>query len=335
MKAEKTTSGNSAPDLIYVSDSEPGISRIKRGRGFQYLKADKAPLKSKVHLDRIKKLGLPPAYSDVWICATAKGHIQATGYDSALRKQYRYHDGWIEFRNRQKFDRLGEFAHCLPGIRRHVTQLLTKTEDTDRFSKEIAIAAVVRLIDNTAMRVGGRSKTARGATTLRVNNLTYTSGKLHLRYRAKGGKRVECSIRDSKLQTILEEIDDLPGKQLFQYIGEDSEVHRLDSGDVNQWLKDVGNMDNISAKTFRTWHGSVAALDAVYKNQDATIKSVCEAAAKVLHNSPTICRNSYVHPEVIRLTGMDKSDRERKLSRDILEISGLRVAEKRFAALIL
>ncbi|WP_373491808.1 DNA topoisomerase IB [Parasphingorhabdus sp.] len=278
---------------------------------------------------------MPPAYSDVWICATAEGHIQATGYDSASRKQYRYHDDWIEFRNRQKFDRLGEFAGCLPGIRRQVTKLLNKSDDTDRFSKEMAIAAVVRLIDNTAMRVGGRSKTARGATTLRINNVTYKDGKLHLRYRAKGGKRVECSIRDTKLQAILEEIDDLPGKQLFQYIGEDSEVHRLDSGDVNQWLKECSKMDYISAKTFRTWHGSVAALDSVYKNPEASIKSVCEAAAQILCNTPAICRASYVHPEVIRLIEMDRSGRERKLGKAPMKISGLRVAENRFAALIL
>lgn len=322
------------PGLIYVNDNEPGISRVKRGRGFQYVLPDGTTLKSEKHLQRIKSLGLPPAYTNVWICTKPNGHIQATGFDSASRKQYHYHDNWTEFRNRQKFDRLADFAKCLPCIRRRINILMSEAGKADRFSKEISIAAVVRLIDRTGIRIGGRSKSSQGATTLKMSNVKFEENILRLRYRAKGGKRVQMSLRDTKLQAILEEVDDLPGKRLFQYIGENGDVFPLDSSDVNQWLKSVSGMEDISAKMFRTWQGSVAALDAVSKASEPTIKLACEAAAEVLRNTPSICRSSYIHPAVIALIEMPAEEREKKLKAKFERIRGLRVTESRLVNLI-
>ncbi|HEY9091767.1 DNA topoisomerase IB [Parasphingorhabdus sp.] len=295
---------------------------------------DGSTLKSAKHLQRIKGLGLPPAYTDVWICTKPNGHIQATGFDSASRKQYHYHDDWTEFRNRQKFERLADFAKCLPRIRRRIDTLMNEAGKSDRFSKEISIAAVVRLIDRTAIRIGGRSKSSQGATTLKMSNVKYEENILRLRYRAKGGKRVQMSLRDTKLQTILEEVHDLPGKRLFQYIGENGDVYPLDSADVNQWLKEVGGMEDISAKMFRTWQGSVAGLDAVFRETEPTIKLACEAASKVLRNTPSICRSSYIHPAVISLIEMQPEKREKKLKAKFERIRGLRVAESRLVNLI-
>ena len=322
------------PSLVYSSDEEPGISRVRRGRGVQYLLPDKSPLKCSVELARIRKLGVPPAYTDVWICPKANGHIQATGFDAATRKQYRYHDQWRIYRDRQKFDQLAEFAQTLPRIRRKVNALLTPGQVGDEPSKDVAIAALVRLIDRTAIRVGGSSRMSKGATTLDIGNVSYGEDLMRLRYRAKGGKRVSCSLRDTRLQRILEQIDDLPGKRLFQYVGSDGEVHPLDSGDVNDWLKAVSGMESLSAKMFRTWHGSVAALDAIVSDENPTIKQACEAAATTLRNTPAICRKSYVHPAVFDLIEMEAGERLAMIESDSANISGLRVGENRFVGLI-
>ncbi|MEH6789716.1 DNA topoisomerase IB [Parasphingorhabdus sp.] len=320
--------------LIYVSDQEPGISRVRRGKGFQYILPDKTVLTDGAERARVIRLGLPPAYTDVWICARANGHIQATGMDSASRKQYRYHDDWRMFRDQQKFDQLAEFARVLPRIRRRVGALLNTRGKANIFGKEVAIAALVRLIDGTAIRIGGRSKASKGATTLDMKNVRYEDGQLRLRYRAKGGKRVQCSLRDTRLQKILEVIDDLPGKRLFQYIGIDGEVHSLNSGDVNEWLKQVSGLDSVSAKMFRTWHGSVAAMEAIRQSEKPTIKIACEAGAKVLRNTPAICRKSYIHPEVLALTELAADERALILDKANARINGLRIAENRFAGLM-
>lgn len=322
------------PSLVYTSDEEPGISRIRRGRGFQYLLPDRSPLKDRVELARIRKLGVPPAYTDVWICVKANGHIQATGFDAATRKQYRYHDQWRVYRDQQKFDQLAEFAATLPRIRRKVNSLLRPDGGVDMLSKEVAMAALVRLIDRTAIRVGGSSLVSKGATTLDNRNVTYGEDRMRLRYRAKGGKKVSCSLRDSRLQKILEQIDDLPGKRLFQYIGSDGAVHPLDSGDVNQWLKEISGMDSLSAKMFRTWHGSVAAMEAIASEEKPTIKLACEAAAAALRNTPAICRKSYVHPALFDLVEMEAAERSALVEGYDADITGLRVAENRFAGFL-
>lgn len=319
--------------LIYVSDSDPGIARLKRGKGFTYLDAAGKPLTSASELERIKALAVPPAYRDVWICADKDGHIQATGYDEAGRKQYRYHPQWSEKRSEAKFETLPRFGLALPRLRRAVEKTLNSAKRDNLFAKQVATAAVVRLLDHTAMRIGGRSRTSQGATTLMLRNISYERGSLKLRYTAKGGKKVRCSVTDKRLQRILEKIHDLPGKRLFQYIGSDGMVHPLDSGDVNDWLKTQTGVDHISAKMFRTWHGSAAALEALRCADKPTMKIACEAAAAVLWNTPAIARKSYVHPAILDL--LETQDLKLALAGlPIRRIKGLTASEQRLMALI-
>lgn len=319
--------------LIYVSDSDPGIARLKRGKGFAYLDAAGQRVSDAAQLERISALAVPPAYRDVWICARADGHIQATGYDEAGRKQYRYHSQWSEKRSEAKFEALPSFGRALPRLRRAVERTLNTAKKDNLFTKDVATAAVVRLLDHTAMRIGGRSRTSQGATTLMLRNIAYERDSLKLRYTAKGGKKVRCSVTDKRLQRILEKIHDLPGKRLFQYIGSDAMVHPLDSGDVNMWLKTQTGMDHISAKMFRTWHGSAAALDALLRADKPTIRVACEAAASVLWNTPAIARKSYVHPSVLNLVATENVPAAlAKLP--CRRITGLTASEQRLMALI-
>lgn len=319
--------------LVYVTDSDPGIARVRRGKGFSYLDPRGKAISAKTELARIKALAVPPAYRDVWICVHENGHIQATGLDEANRKQYRYHALWSEVRSGAKFDKLSEFGSALPKVRRAVESILTGAKKGDVFAKEVAIAAVVRLLDHTAMRIGGRSRTSQGATTLMLRNIRYDKDRLKLQYTAKGGKKVRCTVSDKRLQRILEKIHDLPGKRLFQYIGADGEVHPLDSGDVNAWLKDRTGVDHISAKMFRTWHGSVAALEALRKAKKPSIRVACEAASCVLWNTPAIARKSYVHPAVLEIATSD-DPRKAIAALSIRRTKGLVAAEQRLMALI-
>jgi len=319
--------------LTYVSDCEPGIARLKRGRGFTYLDAAGRPVTDYRELERINALAVPPAYRDVWICADKNGHIQATGYDEAGRKQYRYHPQWSEQRSEAKFETLPIFGLALPRLRRAVEKTLNSAQQDDLFAKDVATAAVVRLLDHTAMRIGGRSRASQGATTLMLRNISYERGSLKLRYTAKGGKKVRCSVTDKRLQRILEKIHDLPGKRLFQYIGSDGLVHPLDSGDVNEWLKRQTSVDHMSAKMFRTWHGSVAALEAIRCADKPTIRVACEAAASVLWNTPAIARKSYVHPAILEL--VETQDvRTALASLPVRRIRGLTASEQRLMAVL-
>lgn len=319
--------------LIYVSDSDPGIARVKRGKGFAYLDPAGKAIANKAALDRIRSLAVPPAYRDVWICQLDNGHIQATGYDDAGRKQYRYHPQWSEKRSEAKFESLPSFGRALPRLRRVVEKTLNAAKRDDVFAKEVAIAAVVRLLDHTAMRIGGRSRTSQGATTLMLRNISYGQGTLKLRYTAKGGKKVRCSVSDKRLQRILEKIHDLPGKRLFQYIGTDGLIHPLDSGDVNDWLKAQTGVDLISAKMFRTWHGSAAALEALRCADKPTIRIACEAAASVLWNTPAIARKSYVHPLVLDLVSTENV-RDAIAALPCKRVKGLTASEQRLMALM-
>jgi DNA topoisomerase I len=286
--------------LIYVSDKDPGIARKRHRKSFRYIGPKGDVINCETELARINGLGVPPAYEDVWICAVHNGHIQATGMDAARRKQYRYHADWTSNQDDAKFGALAEFGQALPRIRRSVDAALGDKSLSASFDKNLAAAAVVRLIDRTAIRIGGRSKASQGATTLTVKNVNIGRNRMQLRFTAKGGRRVQATLDDRKLQRILGKIHDLPGKRLFQYIGQDGLIHPLDSGDVNAWLKVISRMD-ISAKMFRTWHGSAAALHAVLSAKKPSVKIACEAAAETLCNTPAIARKSYVHPDIFYL----------------------------------
>ncbi len=286
---------SSLPEILrYSDDSEPGYTRKKSGDSFVYFDSQNAPVKNKAALTRFAGLGLPPAYEDVWICADEFGHIQATGRDVAGRKQYRYHPKWREFRDRQKFSNLADFGAALPALRRKIARDL-RAEDG---GKDFVCAAVVRLIDKGALRVGHDRNAAYGAGTLRRRHVKFMPDGIKLDYKAKGGKRVRKTVRDKTLSRILQSIDDLPGRRIFQYIGADGEIYGLDSAQVNAYLG-----EDYTAKTFRTWHGSVAAFECAQQaDGPLTIKAMSEAAAARLHNTPAICRSSYIHPKILGLT---------------------------------
>ncbi len=289
---------NMPEGLRYSRDTEPGIKRLQNGDNFSYVVDDKLLTESE-SLERIKALGLPPAYVNVWICADAHGHLQATGYDEKGRKQYRYHTDWTDYRSRQKFSQLSAFGEALPSIRRRVTRHL-RSGSAD---KNFVSAALLRLIDQAALRSGSVAYEATGATTLKRRHVRISKNSLRLDFTSKGGKRTRKVIKDRTLAKVLQEIDDLPGRDLFQYIGEDGEIYNLDSADANGYLK-----DGFTLKTFRTWHGSLAAFSYALSKPKPSIKAMSEAAAKRLHNTPSICRSSYIHPDIILLSeGHDTS----------------------------
>ncbi|MBB6221128.1 DNA topoisomerase IB [Rhizobium leguminosarum] len=294
--------------LVYVSDAEPGIRRRRKGKGFSYVMPDGTTLADELQRARIGALGLPPAYENVWICLYDNGHLQATGIDARGRKQYRYHKDWQSFRSAGKFHQLIEFGRALPRIRRTVLRHLdTGTEDIDG-----VLAALTTLLDEAHLRVGNqayvRENGTYGATTLLKRHLKIVDGQIELKFRAKGGKRVQRSLKHPRLQKILEEIADLPGRQLFVWKDESGALKPIDSGRLNAYLAEISGIP-ISAKTFRTWAGSLAAFGAaretIVGGGRPTVKQMSEAAAEALHNTPAISRSSYIHPAIIALAGND------------------------------
>ena len=323
--------------LRHSSPDEDGLTRRRRGRGFSYHYSDGRPVKAKRTLERIASLGLPPAYRDVWICRDEHGHLQACGTDDAGRRQYRYHPEWRAFRDRLKFDQLEDFGRALPRLRRRVEADLRR----NRPDRDQAAAALVRLLDDAAFRIGSdayaRDNKTFGATTLRSRHLKMDGDTLRFDFRAKGGKRVRTQIKDRTLARVLERVDDLRGWELFTYLDDADEVRRLRSHDVNDYIADTMGVDGVSAKTFRTWRGSVCALDCAWEaGRDLTIKAMSERAAAVLHNTPAIARDSYIHPEVIGLAEMEAPARRERLDRLDLRRApnDLPAQEKRFLALL-
>ncbi|TAT94663.1 DNA topoisomerase IB (plasmid) [Rhizobium ruizarguesonis] len=313
--------------LVYVSDTEPGIRRRRKGKGFSYVMPDGTTLADELQRARIGALGLPPAYENVWICLYENGHLQATGFDARGRKQYRYHKEWQSFRSAGKFHQLIEFGRALPRIRRTVLRHLdTGAEDVNG-----VLAALTTLLDEAHLRVGNqayvRENGTYGATTLLKRHLKIVDGQIELKFRAKGGKRVQRSLKHPRLQKILEEIADLPGRQLFVWKDESGTLKPIDSGRLNAYLAEISGIP-ISAKTFRTWAGSLAAFGAaretIVGGSRPTVKQMSEAAAEALHNTPAISRSSYIHPAIIALAGNDHM-----LIESGNELRGLRAEENR------
>lgn len=290
--------------LNYVSDTEPGIRRVKKGKGFSYRLPNGQSVTDENEKRRIAALGLPPAYDKVWICMQDNGHLQATGFDAKGRKQYRYHKEWQSFRSERKFDQLVPFGEALPKIRRTVLKDL----ESGRYDVHGVLAALTTLLDEAHLRVGNQAYVKEngtyGATTLLKRHLKMEEGRIELKFRAKGGKRVQRSLRHPRLQKILEEIADLPGRQLFVWKDDAGALKPVDSGRLNAYLAEISGLP-ISAKTFRTWAGSVAAFsqarNVVMAGERPTVKQMAEASADVLHNTPAISRSSYIHPAVIAL----------------------------------
>jgi DNA topoisomerase-1 len=297
------------PGLIFVSDQMAGIARRRHGSGFRYVDAAGRAVGA-ADRRRIARLGIPPAWEGVWICADPAGHLQATGLDQAGRKQYRYHDDWSAWRARVKYDGLAAFGWGLARFRARVRRDLEGNAGDFDFT----LAAVAVLLDRLHLRVGSAAYTAQnrsyGATTLLRRHLKLGDGVLRLRYRAKGGKLVEQSLRDRRLHGVFGAIDDLPGRNLFTYLDAEGTVHAIGSQHVNAYLAAHTGVEGVTAKTFRTWAGSLAAFTAARRTRGPlSIRALAEAAAARLHNTPEICRSAYIHPAVLGLAALDAEER--------------------------
>ena len=321
------------PDLIYYPDTEPGIRRSRRGRGFSYTAPDGTRIDDTFERKRIEALAVPPAYQDVWICPKTNGYLQATGRDDRQRKQYRYHQDWTEYRAMLKFDHLAEFGAFLPKIRRSILDGL-KHDPGDR---EYAIAAVLALVDRVSMRVGNadyaRENGTYGATTLQDRHIELDDGQITFRYTAKGGQKVRKTLRDSTLNRTLSRLDDLPGKTLASWCDRSGTPHSVSSDAINAKLLDLTGHPSMTAKTFRTWNGSVAALDVAMSLEQPTIQKLAEAASKHLQNSQAIARQSYIHPDVIDFAGLPYRQRQ-KLAKGAEPVRGLRATEAQLLKLL-
>jgi len=291
--------------LVYVSDEEPGIRRRKSGKGFTYLRPDGQKVEDKATLDRIRSLAIPPAYTDVWICPRANGHIQATGRDAKGRKQYRYHPAFREIRESTKYERMLEFARELPAIRKTIDEHMSLRG----LPREKVLATVVHLLESTLIRVGNedyaRQNKSYGLTTLRDPHVKVEGSELRFQFKGKSGKTWKLQVKDRRVARIVKACQDLPGQDLFQYLDEKGERQSITSSDVNAYLKDITGRD-ITAKDFRTWAGTVLAALALseFEQFDSeakakkNIRAAIEQVAARLGNTPTICRKCYVHPEV-------------------------------------
>ncbi len=297
-----------------MHDSKPGLRRRRCGKGFLYLDEQGERLTDEEALARIESLAIPPAWENVWICPQPDGHIQATGRDERGRKQYRYHPRWSERSKQTNFGRLIDFARALPRLRRRVASDLDRTG----LPREKVLALVVRLLDWTLMRVGNeeyrKANRSQGLTTLRDPNARFQGGTLRFHYRAKGGTWREVKIHDARLARTVRRCQDLPGQELFQYVDDAGKHQPLDSGDVNDYLREVTGKD-FTAKDFRTWGGTVAAARFLRHVEPPTSKSAAHRqtvaavkhAAQRLRNRPATCRKHYVHPAI--LDGHESGDR--------------------------
>lgn len=299
-----------SPKLVHVDDGLPGITRKKAGRRWAYFDTDGERITDREEIDRLNKIALPPAYTDAWFCPDPNGHILATGFDDKGRKQYRYHPDYRTHQEAEKFDRTAEFGRLLPKLRKRVEKDLAGTA----LSRERAIASVVRLLDLGVVRVGNesyaKSNKSFGATTLRMRHVTVSGKTVKLRFKAKSGKLAEVAVTDRRLAHFVRKMDDLPGQNLFQYLGDDGEVHAVGSAEVNDYLGETMG-EHFTAKNFRTWHASAIAFGLLASaERPLTIKALMEKVSDKLGNTPSIARKSYVHPAVVAL--VDRQQKWRK-----------------------
>ena len=301
MSVTAITPGSGVNRLIYVDDSLPGISRRRSGKGWSYRDPHGKLIANEAERRRLNAIALPPAYEDAWFCPAPNGHILATGIDAKGRKQYRYHPEFRAIREGEKFDRLVHFGNLLPLLRKRVAQdISSRLLGHDR-----AVAGIVRLLDTGLIRVGNprycKQNGSFGASTLRMQHATLEGSTLTLRFRAKSGKQREVAVADPSLSRFIRRMQDLPGQNLFQYIDEDAEVRGVSSCDVNAYIRETMG-EAFTAKHFRTWHASEIAFRTLAEaHESLTIKSVMETVSEKLGNTPTIARNSYVHPRVTAL----------------------------------
>ena len=321
------------PALTYYPDSEPGIRRQRRGRGFSYIAPDGTRISRGAERARIEALAVPPAYEDVWICPRADGHLQATGRDTRARKQYRYHPDFRAWRETRKYADLPDFGAALPRLRRAILRDLRR----DAGDRAFAIAACLALLDRAAIRVGTETYAEEngsfGASTLLNRHLDLDRGRVSLCFTGKGGRRIQTQLSDRTLARTLHKLQDLPGGRLLTWL-DGSEPRTITSSDVAERMAEITSDTRFTPKTFRTWAGSEAALSAALDaGEGLTIKTMAEAAADRLKNTPAIARASYIHPAVIALADSeDPGWREALVGAD--GPAELRQAERALLALL-
>ena len=293
--------------LRYVADSAPGIRRQRHGKGFVYRGPDGSLVREARTLARIRKLVIPPAWTDVWICPDPRGHLQATGRDAAGRKQYRYHDHWVQISSRSKYDHILDFARVLPRLRRTVQRDLRRP----RLDAQRVLAGLVRLMDLTLIRVGNdcyaQQNQSYGLTTLRDRHVQFAgNGKAILSFNGKAGQPQRLTVQDRRLVSLIRKCHDLPGYRLFQYIGDAGQQCSIGSGEVNNYIRQATGCEELSAKDFRTWGGTVRAAivlsqmgwPASARKRERNIVAAIKEVARQLGNRPAACRKYYIHPAI-------------------------------------
>jgi len=305
-RAQDPAGAAQAAGLRYVSDTMPGIRRRKAGSGFSYVGPDGAPVRAAADLARIRSLAIPPAYTDVWICPLANGHIQATGRDARRRKQYRYHAKWREIRDETKFTKMLVFSEVLPRIRARVERDLSQP----KLTREKVLATVVSLLECTGIRVGNdeyvKANNSYGLTTLRDQHVRVAGSTLRFQFRGKSGKVHRCEFSDRRLARIVQRCQSLPGEELFQYLDDDGQQQTIGSEDVNGYLQEIAGQE-FTAKDFRTWRGTIYAIAALteigpWTSQRQAKSNILQAIDQVsehLNNTRAVCRKYYVHPAIL------------------------------------
>jgi DNA topoisomerase-1 len=292
--------------LRYVTDRMPGIRRVRVGNGFRYVTPQGSTIRDKAELRRIRALVIPPAWRDVWICSNPLGHLQATGRDARGRKQHRYHPRWRRVRDDAKYGRILQFAAALPGLRKQVDADLAASGLTRRR----VVAAVVRLLEKTLIRVGNdeyaRDNQSFGLTTMRNGHARISGSTIRFRFKGKSGKFHDVAFSDARLARIVRKCQELPGRELFEYLDDEGKPQDIGSADVNEYVKEVTGSD-FTAKDFRTWNGTVLAAHALCQAAEFTsdaqakrhILKAIDAVAGVLGNTRSVCRKCYVHPSIL------------------------------------
>lgn len=295
-----------AAGLRYVTDAAPGIRRQRRGRGFTYIAADGSVIRDKAELERIRKLVIPPRWTNVWICPNPSGHLQVTARDARGRKQYRYHPRYRAVRDETKFGRMIAFSEILPLIRERVERDVTLPE----LSRDKVLATVVWLLERTLIRVGNdeyaRDNGSFGLTTLRRKHVTVSGAKLRFEFRGKSGVPHSVAVTDRRIAHIVQRCQELPGQELFQYLDDDGRRQSVDAGDINEYLRRITGRQ-VTAKDFRTWAGTTLAAAALRelggftseKQAKAKIVAAIDQISQRLGNTRAVCRKYYVHPVIL------------------------------------
>ncbi|MGH8387621.1 MAG: DNA topoisomerase IB [Pseudomonas sp.] len=293
------------PDLHYVDDTQPGITRKKLRGKFCYFDPSGLRITDPNEIQRINALAVPPAYVDVWICADPRGHLQATGRDARGRKQYRYHPRWREVRDSDKYARLRDFGLALPKLRKQLEALLAAPGS----SRDKVMATVITLLDATLIRVGNtqyaRDNRSYGLTTLRSRHVEINGSAIVFQFRGKSGVEHQITVKDRRLARIVKRCQEIPGQNLFQYLDENGERRTITSADVNSYLQTLTGAD-FTAKDYRTWAGSALALAVLRQLQwqpeseaKRHVVDMVKNVARQLGNTPAVCRKCYIHPAVL------------------------------------